>query len=62
MHESETGLNPLLHAAGAAQAYVESKLAAAGLSLPKLMTLVSWHSKTPADRCRSGNWRPNCLA
>jgi DNA-binding MarR family transcriptional regulator len=37
--EQETGLNPLLHAAGAAQAYVESKLAAVGLSLPKLMTL-----------------------
>lgn len=38
--DTETGLNPLLHAAGAAQGYVESKLAAVGLSLPKLMTLV----------------------
>jgi DNA-binding MarR family transcriptional regulator len=37
--EMEAGLNPLLHAAGAAQGYVESKLAAVGLSLPKLMTL-----------------------
>lgn len=39
--EKEAGLNPLLHAAGAAQGYVESKLAAVGLSLPKLMTLTA---------------------
>jgi MarR family transcriptional regulator for hemolysin len=41
MHKADiaTGLNPLLHAAGAAQGYVESKLAAVGLSLPKLLTL-----------------------
>ena len=45
MHETDkellAGLNPLLHAAGVAQGYVELKLAAAGLSLPKLMTLAA---------------------
>lgn len=42
MHKADVkpALDPLLHAAGAAQGYVESKLTAVGLSLPKLMTLV----------------------
>ena len=54
MHETDkelvAGLNPLLHAAGVAQGYVESKLAAAGLSLPKLMTLAALKD--------AGGWLP----